>query len=538
MSKQKSNQSSNTVTDKTTQSLASEIASREQVNSYLGASLGGMMMALPNPDPVLKSLGRDVEVYRDIQTDTAIKGAVRRRRSAVVGLEYGLEQGDASDKVMALCQQVLANIKLRPLIRELHDAAWYGYSPAEVYWAKTPSNSPLNKGRTSGLWLPEKVIGKPPEWFMFDSDNQLCFRQLGNITGDPVPQMKFILARNDATFANPYGVADMAAVYWYSIFRKGGLKFWLRFADKYGQAFIVGKHPRGTPNSEVDMILDSLEALSQDGVAAIPNDGSVEIMEAASKGSTSDMFERLLKYCRSEINIALLGQDQSTDASSTNASASAGLEVTGDIRDADGEMISEAINELLRYTVQLNIGDHESMPTWSMWSDEDVTEALANRDEKLQKAGARLTKPYFMRAYNLADDEVEVDAVLAANSRTRVDTMGNDDAGQISGMKADFNENPAVALESDESKVFTPVRLDYADSNVDQLSTMTQPQIDQWLAQLEQVINTAPSLEALPDLLAEQFSHLPTDELVDIIALGMSAADMAGRAEVAAEAAL
>ena len=138
MSKQKSNQSSNTVTDKTTQSLASEIASREQVNSYLGASLGGMMMALPNPDPVLKSLGRDVEVYRDIQTDTAIKGAVRRRRSAVVGLEYGLEQGDASDKVMALCQQVLANIKLRPLIRELHDAAWYGYSPAEVYWAKTP----------------------------------------------------------------------------------------------------------------------------------------------------------------------------------------------------------------------------------------------------------------------------------------------------------------------------------------------------------------------------------------------------------------
>lgn len=506
-----------TVIETATQSLSTEIASRAQATAYGSFDIGGIMMSLPNPDPVLKKLGRDVEVYRDILNDPAIKGAVRRRRSSVVSLEYGLEQGDASDKVMSLCQQILANVKLRSLIRELHDASLYGYSPAEIYWTKSAS-------KVGTYWLPERVLGKPPEWFSFDYENQLCFRKLGNITGDAVPDMKFIMARNDATFANPYGVADLAAVYWSAVFRKGGLKFWLRFADKYGQAFIIGKHPRGTPDSEVKLILDSLETLAQDGVAAIPNDGSVEIMEAAGKGATADMFERLLKYCRSEINIALLGQDQSTDSSSTNASAQAGLEVTDDIRDADGEMISEAINELLRYAVQINIGDNEIMPIWSMWSDEDITEALAGRDEKLQKAGARLTKQYFMRAYKLADDEVEVDAVLGATSRTRVNESDGT-ASQVSGVKADFSEQE-----------FEPVRIDYADANIDKITAASQQYVNDWLNRLQLLVNSAPSMEALPDMIAAEFDNLPTEQLVDVIEMGLMAATLAGRTEVQAEA--
>lgn len=103
-------------------SLADEIASRQS----MVFSFGGMMLSLPNPDPVLKRLGKDIEVYREIMNDPVIKGAVRRRRSAVVALEYGLEQGKASDKTMKLCQEVLAKLKLRGLIRELHDASWFG----------------------------------------------------------------------------------------------------------------------------------------------------------------------------------------------------------------------------------------------------------------------------------------------------------------------------------------------------------------------------------------------------------------------------
>lgn len=491
--------------------LAGEIASRQSVNF----GFGGMMMSLPNPDPISKRLGRDIEVYREIMNDPAIKGATRRRRSAVVGLEYGLEQGDASDKVMALCKTVLSRIKLRSLIRELHDASWYGYSPAEVYWEKD-----------GGLWLPSKAVGKPPEWFGFDDNNRLCLKQNGKFT--PVPPMKFITARNDPTFVNPYGVADLAAVYWLSVFRKGGLKFWLRFVDKYGQAFVVGKHPRATPHTEVEKILDSLEMLSQDGVAVIPNDGSVEILESVGKGATADMFERLLKYCRDEINIALLGQNQSTDASSTNASAQSGIEVTKDIRDADGVMIAEAINQLLGYVVALNVGDNEPVPVWSMWEETDVTAQLATRDMNMQQAGARLTKHYFMRAYDLAEDEMEVDAPLSANARRRGRELRSRSnvVNQMSGGEATFSEQVGG---------FFPVRRDFANDTAEQLANDAQPVMNAWLLRLKYVVDNAPSLEDLPHLIAREFDELPTDKLVEVIQLAMMAGTLAGMGEVVAE---
>lgn len=494
-------------------SLTDEVAFRQGLNF----SFGGMMLSLPNPDPVLKRLGKDVEVYREIMNDPAIKGATRRRRSAVVGLEYGLDQAKASDRVMALCEAVLAKINLRSLVRELHDAAWFGFSPAEIYWE-----------RTGSLWLPLKVVGKPPEWFGFDGDNRLCLKQHGNY--EPVPPMKFITARNDPTFANPYGVADLASVYWLSVFRKGGLKFWLRFVDKYGQAFVVGKHPRATPHIEVEKILDSLEMLSQDGVAVIPNDGSVEILESSGKGATADMFERLLKHCRDEINIALLGQNQSTDASSTQASAQVGLEVTDDIRDADGVMIAEAINELLRYVVALNIGENEYVPVWSMWEEADVTEALATRDMNLQKAGARLTKNYFMRAYGLADDEVEVDAPLSGYARERGREPRVRQLADEQLARQDMVGKDGLAFNE-----FNPIRKDYADQTTGQLATSSQPIINDWLSRIKAVIDTATSLDEVPDLIINAFNDLPNDKLVDIIQMAMMAGQLAGMAEVVAE---
>ncbi len=496
-------------------SLATEIASRDRVR----LSFGGMDLELPNPDPVLKRLGKDITVYRDIMSDSTVKGARKRRRSAVVAMEHGLEQGDASDRVYQLCADVLAKIQLRPLIRELHNAVWFGYAPAEVYWEKPPSNSlqsykQAGGGQKGGLWLPNKVIGKPAEWFCFNHDNQLCFKDMTGMVFEPVPDHKFIVARNDASFDNPYGEAELASVYWYVVFKKGGLKFWLRFADKFGQAYIIGKHPRGTPQTEVELILDSLEVLAQDGVGAIPNDGSVEILESGGKGATSDMFERLLKYCRSEINIALLGQDQSTDASSTNASAQAGLEVTDDIRDGDGEMIAEAINELLRHIVHLNLGEHEIVPVWSMWADDEVTETQSKIDGNLYAQGIRFKKPYYQRKYKLRDDEFDiVETNVIEPNKAQADIES-----------ASFSE-PS----------FEPVRLDYADANVAKLAKQSQPIIDDWLARIKATMDTATDINQLPDMIANEFSELPTDELVKVMEMALMAGELAGRAEVMAE---
>ena len=46
------------------------------------------MHYLPNPDPVLKKMGKDISAYREILSDSHVGGCVRRRKAAIKGLEW------------------------------------------------------------------------------------------------------------------------------------------------------------------------------------------------------------------------------------------------------------------------------------------------------------------------------------------------------------------------------------------------------------------------------------------------------------------
>lgn len=48
---------------------------------------------LPNPDPVLRARGGRIELYRELATDAHVGGCIRRRKSAVKALDWGLDRG-------------------------------------------------------------------------------------------------------------------------------------------------------------------------------------------------------------------------------------------------------------------------------------------------------------------------------------------------------------------------------------------------------------------------------------------------------------
>ena len=102
---------------------------------------------------------------------------------------------------------------------------------------------------------------------------------------------------------------------------------WLQFVEKYGSAFAISKLPRSATAVERSEMLDALDEMIASGVATIPDDGSVDLKELAGKGVSAELFENLAMFCRSEVSIALLGTNQTTEANSNRASAAAGLEV-------------------------------------------------------------------------------------------------------------------------------------------------------------------------------------------------------------------
>lgn len=372
--------------------LSQEIASRDRSMDFFA-----MGMYLPNPDPILKAQGRDIKLYRELRSDPLVGGCIRRRKAAVKSLERGAEQGNAPVRVFRFIQDMLEDIDISRVIGEMTDAVLYGYQPCEIMWQ-----------RSAKSWTVADIVSKPPEWFQFDDVNGLRFRAKdAGLLGEQVPPYKFVVPRQDATYDNPYGFPDLSMCFWPVTFKKGGWKFWVRFAEKYGSPWVIGKHPRGTPDGEIDNLLDSLEEMIEDAVAAIPDDSSVDIKEASGKGDSSDIFRGMITEARSEIAMALLGQNQTTEANSNRASALAGLEVTDDIRDGDAEIVEGAINQVIRTAVSLNFGPNVSAPVWRLWEQSTVDKVQAERDERLTRAGVIFTPQYWKREYQLKDGDID-----------------------------------------------------------------------------------------------------------------------------------
>jgi phage gp29-like protein len=461
------------------------------------SAAGGFSGAnLPNPDPILKAQGKDITVYRDLRSAALVGGNVRRRKAAVLSLERGIKRGDAPLKIERFIRDWLTALDLDRIIRELLDAPLFGYQPVELMW------QPL------GMHLvPQDLLGKPAEWFFYDRDNALRFRSKeAGQDGELCDPQRFIVARQDATYANPYGFPDLSMCFWPATFMKGGLKFWVQFTEKYGSPWVIGKHPRGATDGETDLLLDSLEAMVQDAVAAIPDDSSVQIIEAAGKAGSAEVYRELLEYCRSEINVAMLGQNQTTEKDSNHASATAGAEVTKDIRDGDAGIVAAALNACIRLVVDLNFGADVAAPLYELWEQGEIDKTLAQRDKALTESGVKFTDAYWKRTYNLQDGDLatapagaDSPAFAEATVRPLLDQIALDQA---------IDSLPAEALQQQAEQAVAP-----------------------FIEALQRARNDAEAL----GLLAETFPHMDDQALQEQLANLLFIADTWGRLSASAD---
>lgn len=367
--------------------MATHIATRARSGDF--SSFFGL---LPNPDTVLRKMGKQIEVYRELASDAHVKGCLRRRRGAVKAMERGFERGQAKGRVAKNLEAIFAELPMEQIIEAACGGADFGYQPFEVLWSEGP-----------GLKVPKEIVAKPPEWFGYDDSNTLRFKSRGNqMQGEELPPMRFFVVRNNASYINPYGEADLASVFWPTTFKRGGLKFWVTFTEKYGTPWAVGKQPRTATKADAASLASDLDGMIRDAVAVIPDDSSVELL-TVSTAANADLFERLLHFCRSETSIALLGNNQSIEATANLASSKAAQSVEADLRDAMASMVCTAVNEVVRWIVTVNWGESTVAPRYELWEQEEVDDALAKRDETLTKAGAKFTNLYFKDAYSLKD---------------------------------------------------------------------------------------------------------------------------------------
>lgn len=509
--------------------LAEHIATRNRSPDF--TALG---MYLPNPDPILRKLGKAERVYAELRSDAHVGGAIRRRKAAVKAMEWRIVPsptgqaaqpgaavtGEASPAATALAQQALAALDVYHLIDEALDAPLFGWVPLEVIWARAP--------QARNALLPSAVLAKPHAWFHFDAEGSLRFRSRHSpMLGEELQPRKFLVPRQGASYANPYGFADLSMVFWPTTFKRGGLKFWVTFAEKFGTPWIVGKQPRSAGQAESDALLDQLESMVQDAVAVVPDDSSVDITQAGGKSDAAGAYKELLMFCRSEVSIALLGQNQSTESNSNRASATAGLEVEQTLRDGDARLVEQAVNQLLRWLTDLNESEDAPAPRFELFEQAEVSEVQAKRDEALSRAGLVFTPSYWMRAYGLEATDIAgalapspspspspaASAAPSADAAPSDPQAAHDASALPGGGPSTFAEPVQPAPARDAIDALVDAELDQWQAVMEPLVSPVQAAIDEALAAGEtaqQLIDRLPALLAQlsPLLLADHLTRL------------------------------
>ena len=128
---------------------------------------------------------------------------------------------------------MLDDLDLSCIIGEMSDAVLYGYQPCEIMW-----------GRSVRSWAVTDIVGKPPEWFQFDTDNCLRFRARdAGVEGELLSPSKFVVPARDARMTI-LTVSGPVHVLWPVAFKKGGMKFG-PLCRKVWLPVVIGKAPEG-----------------------------------------------------------------------------------------------------------------------------------------------------------------------------------------------------------------------------------------------------------------------------------------------------
>jgi phage gp29-like protein len=361
---------------------------------------------LPDPDKVLQKAGKGLEAYRDLMIDGHLFSVRQQRELKLQSMLWELYKEDTPDPIYELVNDCLKRIKIYDLLKYIMEARFMGTSIIEIIWKQK-----------NGYWVPFQLEPKPIEWFRLKTDLswRMYLPNLGsqNIFEDGVelPDYKFLIVQNGANPLEPYGDKILKRCFWPVTFKRGGVKFWAKFTEKFGMAQLIGKLPPGSTDEKISTLLTFLENMFEDSVAVIPSDGSIEAMNP-NTSANSDNYGKFLSYLENEISKVVLTETLTTQLgdSGSYAATESHAGILGDLAKTDAQFVSEAIDTLIRYIVELNFSTvPDDLPKFVMYFEEQIDKVLADRDKVLSDMGVKFKKNYFARAYNLQEDEFEIE---------------------------------------------------------------------------------------------------------------------------------
>ena len=374
----------------------------------------GPLLALPNPDPILRSMGMAEPVYFSIAADPHVLGDIRSIRGNFRSYEFRLVEGADGDSkslaALAMCQDWMAHCQPNDLVDWL-DLMWQmssafmsGYRPHELVWSLQGSK-----------YLPAQVIDRPGRRFSFDAHGAPLLLSMGKLQGEPIEPYQFVISRHMADSVNPYGVAVLSSCFWPWTFKTGGWRYFVKYCERHGLPWPVARYPLGTTDSEQDALEEAVANMVESGYVIAPEGTGLELLVPSGSGTLLPQ-QSLIDLCNREMSKAMTGQAMVAELQGVGARAASetALKRQESIDDSVRDIAANSMAAIFRWITLFNFGDGVAAPKLEFYKHENAGKDRAETYGLVVGLGARPSRRAMLQELGIPAAEDDADAMVPA----------------------------------------------------------------------------------------------------------------------------
>lgn len=348
---------------------------------------------------------RQMELFEEMEEkDPHLFSQLQTRKNAVTGLDFEIIPfGDEPrDKEIAdfIEEQINGIEGFEEIETDLLDAVGKGFSVSEIMW-----------GYEEGHVIVRQIKSRQQKRFFWDSLNDSFMVRTAEFPeGLPLPGNKFIIHQYKARSGHASRAGILRVVAWMYLFKNYDLKDWVSFAEVYGLPLRLGKYQPGASEADKAALMQALIQIGADAAGIIPDGTTIDFI-TTEKTSSSDLYERLARYCDEQVSKAILGQTLTSDSGGGSyAQSKTHNDVRHDLTVADCKALASTLRrDLIRPLCIFNFGEDRRVPyiRFDCEESEDLTQTAEILGILIEKTGLRVPTSFIYKKFSIPEPEAD-----------------------------------------------------------------------------------------------------------------------------------
>lgn len=415
---------------------------------------------------------RQMELFEEMEEkDPHLFSQLQTRKNAVTGLDFEIIPfgDDPRDKEIAdFIEEQLGGIEgFEDVETDLLDAIGKGFAVSEIMW-----------GYDEGHVVVQSIKTRHQKRFFWDSLNDsFKVRTKEAPEGILLPGNKFIVHKYKARSGHTSRAGILRVTAWMYLFKNYDLKDWVSFAEVYGLPLRLGKYQPGASEADKVALMQALIQIGADAAGIIPDGTTIDFINTE-KTSSSDLYERLARYCDEQISKAILGQTLTSDSGGGSyAQSKTHNDVRHDLTIADCKALASTLRrDLIRPLCIFNFGEDKRIPhiRFDCEESEDLTQTAEIIGTLIEKTGLRVPTSYLYKKFSIPEPEADEEIATPRFAGSagilpfkQLSLKAGPDGGHGTQQRIDQIADAALAASKGNfSRIFGPVRglVDHAGS--------------------------------------------------------------------------